>query len=126
MGAGLAGLVVASILHKHGISVSRTRSPLEEKSAHSFPKFTIYERDASATAREHLGGTLDLHHESGQRALVECGLEAELKANSRPEGEETYVVTYRGEVLWHDVGGDGRGPPSRPEMDRTVLRRILL
>ncbi|KAM0752077.1 FAD/NAD(P)-binding domain-containing protein [Meredithblackwellia eburnea MCA 4105] len=109
VGAGMAGLTLASILHKHGI------------------KTTIYEKDVSLSVREHLGGSLDLHEESGQLALISCGLEAQFREHSRPEGEEMYVIDHTGAVLWHDNGSQGQqGPPARPEIDRTVLRKLLV
>ena len=58
IGGGVSGLVLLVTLHKRGIPA------------------TLYERDASPFQREHLGGTLDLHWDSGQRALRENGLQA--------------------------------------------------
>ncbi|KAK4699386.1 hypothetical protein P7C70_g6877, partial [Phenoliferia sp. Uapishka_3] len=105
-GGGLAGLVLARILHKHGI------------------KSAIYERDTSFNSRQHLGGSLDLPQESGQRALVACGLIEEFKKDARPEGEEIRVVDRLGTTLFEL---EGWGPTSsRPEIDRTMLRKILL
>ncbi|PIL25447.1 hypothetical protein GSI_13337 [Ganoderma sinense ZZ0214-1] len=111
IGGGLAGLALLLTLHRRGVPA------------------TLYERDASVDARAHFGGTLDLGWKSGQRALRENGLQAEFDKNSRPEGDELRVYDASGK-LHMKRGGDGghpRGPEDlRPEIDRTVLRQILL
>lgn len=55
VGAGPVGLSLAAILHHRGI------------------KSVVFDRDSSATARSQ-GGTLDIHADSGQRALTAAGL----------------------------------------------------
>lgn len=111
IGGGLGGLVLLRILHIHGVPA------------------TLYERDVSAEARSHLGGMLDLHEESGQRAMIEAGLEAEFRAHSLPEGDATRIMKASGDFLYTEdppaVESYWQGP-SRPEIDRTTLRRILL
>ncbi|TBU42642.1 monooxygenase [Dichomitus squalens] len=100
---------------------------------------TLYERDAGFNARAHLGGSLDLGWESGQCALRENGLQEEFDKNSRPEGEEMRIYDGAGKLhLSHGEGGPSgpegdqdftppQGPEDiRPEIDRTVLRKILL
>lgn len=105
IGAGPAGLTLARILQIHGVEA------------------TIYERETSRHARGQ-GGSLDLHAESGQRALREAGLETEFLQIARPESQSFRVLDKHGQVLssWTAVPG---GMP-RPEVDRAALRDVLL
>ncbi|MFE3993701.1 FAD-dependent oxidoreductase [Streptomyces goshikiensis] len=105
VGAGPGGLTCARILQRHGIDV------------------TVYDLDASATARDQ-GGTLDMHPDTGGHALRAAGLWDDFAALARPEGEQ-----------WRLAGRDGRmtfdaAPPQggegNPEIDRGQLRDLLL
>ncbi|PIL34877.1 hypothetical protein GSI_02664 [Ganoderma sinense ZZ0214-1] len=116
IGAGLGGLALLLTLHRRGIPA------------------TVYERDTSFDARAHLGGSLDLGWKSGQRALRENALQDAFDKHSRPEGEEMKICDSTGNVHLK-LGGEGEdgpgGPPQgkediRPEIDRTVLRKLLL
>jgi 2-polyprenyl-6-methoxyphenol hydroxylase-like FAD-dependent oxidoreductase len=102
IGAGLGGLVLARVLHVHGIP-SR-----------------VYEADASPSARKQ-GGMLDIHEHDGQLAMKTAGLLEELRRIIHPGGEDARILDPRGVVLYEDHG-DGR----RPEVLRGELRRILL
>ncbi|EXU61907.1 FAD-dependent oxidoreductase [Streptomyces sp. PRh5] len=107
VGAGPGGLTLARVLHIHGIPS------------------TVYELDASATARDQ-GGTLDLDEESGQRALLHAGLLEEFRPLSRPEGGELRLLDKHADVGFHippPRDGDGN---DRPEIDRRVLKELLL
>lgn len=105
VGAGLGGLVLARILHRNGVAS------------------TVYELDAGPGARRQ-GGLLDLHVESGQRALHDAGLFEQFRANTQPQAEHLRVMDKAGTVFI-DRGPDG-GEGLRPEIDRTVLRNLLL
>jgi 2-polyprenyl-6-methoxyphenol hydroxylase-like FAD-dependent oxidoreductase len=105
VGGGLGGLVLARVLQVHGIPA------------------TVYELDASADARNQ-GGTLDLHEESGQQALREAGLYETFRRLSRPEGDATRILDKAGTVFLDEVGDEGTA--SDPEIDRTVLRDMLI
>lgn len=105
VGAGLSGLVCARILQRNGIPV------------------TIYERDASADARQQ-GGSLDIHSDTGQIALTEAGLHDAFLAHIHPGGESIRVLDKHAHVyIDHAETAGGNG---RPEIDRKVLRRLFV
>jgi 2-polyprenyl-6-methoxyphenol hydroxylase-like FAD-dependent oxidoreductase len=106
VGAGLSGLMLARTLHLHGI-VS-----------------TIYERDASPTARIQ-GGMLDIHAEDGQAALRGAGLYEQFRAIIHPGGEAMRILGPDGTVHV-DETAEGDGDGDRPEVERGQLRKLLL
>jgi 2-polyprenyl-6-methoxyphenol hydroxylase-like FAD-dependent oxidoreductase len=103
VGGGPGGLALARILHVHGIAA------------------TVLERDAGPSARGQ-GGSLDLHTESGLRALELAGLGAEFTRAARYDDQDVHIYSATGELLYEEVGAGGE----RPEIDRAELRRILL
>jgi 2-polyprenyl-6-methoxyphenol hydroxylase-like FAD-dependent oxidoreductase len=103
VGAGPGGLTLARLLHVHGIAA------------------TVLELDASPAARSQ-GGSLDLHAESGLRALELAGLTAEFERAARYDDQDVHVYDAAGALLYAEVGAGG----GRPEIDRAELRRILL
>ncbi|MEV0002876.1 FAD-dependent monooxygenase [Micromonospora sp. NPDC050980] len=105
-GGGPGGLTLARVLHRHGLHA------------------TVYEREAHRAARSP-GGSLDLHPESGQRALAEAGLEARFRSAARPQGEEHRILDPGGRVLVHHRPRPGSFS-GRPEIDRRALRDLLL
>lgn len=102
LGAGLGGLVLARILHIHGVDVR------------------IFESDASASAR-HQGGMLDMHVESGQAALRAAGLYGAFRAIVLEEGDASRVLDKTGKVHFSEAGNG-----LRPEVDRGALRAMLI
>jgi 2-polyprenyl-6-methoxyphenol hydroxylase-like FAD-dependent oxidoreductase len=104
IGAGLAGLTLARVLHVHGIAS------------------TIYEADASPSARAQ-GGQLDIHDFNGQAALKECQLFDEFRSIINKGGEAMRFLGPDGEVIG-EMPDDGK--LENPEVLRGELRRILL
>jgi 2-polyprenyl-6-methoxyphenol hydroxylase-like FAD-dependent oxidoreductase len=104
-GGGLSGLVLARILQLHDIPC------------------TVYEADPSADARSQ-GGSLDMHVESGQLALRAAGLYDEFRRHTHPQGEAMRVLDKAGVVYIDEPSKEGDG--DRPEIDRTVLRNLLI
>ena len=105
IGAGPSGLTLARLLQMRGIKVC------------------VFEHDASFEARDQ-GGTFDLHHDGGQKALFEAKLENEFKKLARPEGQALKLIDRNGNIHFEHSGN--RDDPSRPEIDRQVLRNLLL
>lgn len=104
IGAGPVGLTIANLLQQKGANV------------------TVYERDKNSQARI-WGGTLDLHKDSGQRAMEKAGLLESYYATALPMG--IIIANEQGEVLFTKTPT----PENRhdnPEINRNDLRTILL
>ena len=83
IGAGPVGLTMAKLLQQAGVDI------------------TIYERDENPQARI-WGGTLDLHEDSGQKAMKKAGLLERYFAMAIPMGRT--ITDEQGKVLF-TVGG---------------------
>ena len=104
VGGGPGGLTLARILQRNGI----------------YPR--VFEREASANERSQ-GGTLDLHHESGLKAMKDAGLMDEFMAHARFEGDMGRTQDKTGKVYIGDLPGEVKSkddPNARPEIDRYV------
>ena len=111
IGGGPGGLTLARILQKHGIHA------------------TVYEQEHSANARSQ-GGSLDLHHESGLKALREADLFNDFLKCARYESQHMRVLDKKG-VVYLDEGEMGPLPEigdeqSRPEIDRFVTHSFFI
>jgi len=104
VGAGLGGLVLARVLHVHGVAA------------------TLYEADPSPESRTQ-GGLLDIHEHDGQIALRACGLIEGFRALIHPGGQASRTLDRSGNLLLEQAD-DGTG--GRPEVLRGDLRRLLI
>ncbi|TRW26453.1 FAD-dependent monooxygenase [Flavobacterium zepuense] len=100
IGAGPVGITMARLLQQKGIDV------------------TVCERDKTPHARI-WGGTLDLHKESGQKAMKHAGLLESYFKIAKPMGRT--IANEQGKVLFFVA-------PQReaPEINRNHLRQLLL
>ncbi|KAK0498727.1 hypothetical protein EDD18DRAFT_1153480 [Armillaria luteobubalina] len=104
IGAGPSGLLLARLLQHLG----------------NIPS-TIFELDSSSSARGQ-GGTLDIHEESGQRAIKRAGLYSEFQKVMRPEGDCLRLADKTGFIhIDEETPGEGR-----PEIDRAQLRQLFI
>jgi len=111
IGAGPGGLTLARLLQQQGVDVK------------------VYERDRDQNVRQQ-GATLDLHYESGLKALREAGLIKEFQQSFRPGSERVTIVDNRLEVHYSERDNeplqDLNSIYARPEIDRGPLRDLLI
>ncbi|KIV86381.1 hypothetical protein PV11_01993 [Exophiala sideris] len=114
IGAGPSGLTLGRLLQVAEVDIS----------------ITIFERDTSPTSRPSQGGTLDLHNDTGLAALKKAGLWDEALKHLRYDGEELKIADKNATVLLHrreePQSKAETGEYARPEIDREVLRSMLL
>ena len=106
VGAGPGGLTLARLLQINGADVK------------------VYERDLHKYARVQ-GATLDLHDESGLKALREAGLIGAFMANYRPGAELIRIIDKNATIIAEDIPTTEE-EIVRPEIDRGPLQQILL
>ena len=106
VGGGPGGLTLARLLQIKGADVN------------------VYERDKDSSTRPQ-GATLDLHDESGLKALREAGLMDAFRANYRPGADLMHLMDkHANSLLEESVAGEN--DTSRPEIDRGPLQQLLL
>lgn len=111
VGGGPGGLTLARLLQQKGVEVK------------------VYERDQDQFGRQQ-GATLDLHYESGLKALRAAGLIEEFAKSYRPGAERITITdnnatihyTERDEAPLQDLNSIY----ARPEIDRSPLRDLLI
>lgn len=104
IGGGPVGLTTARILQINGADV------------------TVYERDVNAQARTS-GGTLDIHADSGQKAIEKADLMTKFYQYARPTGEK--MADMHGNITSDEMPTEENGY-QRPEIDRNDLRKMML
>lgn len=112
VGGGPGGLTLARLLQMNGAAVQ------------------VYERDLDKHARVQ-GATLDLHTDSGLKALEKAGLMDAFRANYRPGADKTRIVDQDAQIFLDDHAVQQEEEAFgdlyfRPEIDRGPLRKMLL
>ncbi|WP_316795762.1 NAD(P)/FAD-dependent oxidoreductase [Pedobacter agri] len=111
VGGGPGGLTLARLLQLKGADVQ------------------VYERDINQDARVQ-GAPLDMHEASGMAALIKADLFTEFKNNFMPGADKTLILNGHAQVFFSDheknIEEDFGNKHFRPEIDRGVLRKILL
>ena len=111
VGGGPGGLMLARLLQLKGVAVK------------------VYERDFNKEVRVQ-GATLDLHHESGLKALEKAGLMDAFKTTYRPGADKGRIMDKHGKILYDEhtkmADENFNSEGFRPEIDRGALRNLLL
>ena len=111
IGGGPGGLTLARLLQEKSVEVK------------------VYERDENRNVRQQ-GSTLDLHEDTGLKAIQEAGLMDEFKKYYRPGADKMRIVDKNMNVVLDDHGEkpeeDFGNEHFRPEIDRGPLRDLLI
>ncbi|SHK43610.1 FAD-dependent oxidoreductase [Chryseobacterium polytrichastri] len=111
IGGGPGGLTLARLLQRKGVDVK------------------VYERDLNREVRVQ-GATLDLHFESGLKAIKKAGLMDVFKENYRPGADKGRILDQHANIIYDEhmesSPQDFDNEHFRPEIDRGSLRNILL
>lgn len=111
IGAGPGGLTLARLLQMKGYEVK------------------VYERDKDKNLRQQ-GATLDLHEESGLKALFSAGLLEEFKKHYRPNADKLRLTDHNAVIYFDDHTNETpvkeSGASFRPEIDRGPFRDLLI
>lgn len=111
IGGGPGGLTLARLLQQQGVSVK------------------VYERDVNQHVRQQ-GSTLDLHHDTGLKAISAAGLMDEFKKRYRRGADKAVVVNSNMDILLDEheekQEQDFGHELFRPEIDRGPLREMLI
>jgi 2-polyprenyl-6-methoxyphenol hydroxylase-like FAD-dependent oxidoreductase len=111
IGGGPGGLTLARLLQTKGAHVN------------------VFERDVNRNVRQQ-GATLDLHEESGLKALSVAGLMDEFKKYYRPGADNMRIADQHANVIFDDHEVTDRKEFGhehfRPEIDRGPLRDLLI
>lgn len=113
IGGGPGGLTLARLLQQKNSNLN----------------VIVYERDVNESARVQ-GATLDLHQDSGLKAIMAAGLMDIFKNTYRPGADKGRIIDKHGSILLDEhenpTEEDLNSLHARPEIDRTDLRNMLL
>ncbi len=111
IGGGPGGLTLARLLQLQNVNVK------------------LYERDLNKNARVQ-GSPLDMHDESGLAAIRKAHLLEEFKNNFMSGADKMLIIDQNATIFFSDhetnIEEDFDNDYFRPEIDRGVLRKILL
>lgn len=111
VGGGPGGLTLARLLQMKGATVK------------------VYERDFSQAARVQ-GAIVDLHFDSGLKAMEATGLMEAFKASYMQGADKYRLLDPQGNILLDEGNQAGEpqfgNPQFRPEIDRGALRDLLI
>jgi 2-polyprenyl-6-methoxyphenol hydroxylase-like FAD-dependent oxidoreductase len=111
IGGGPGGLMLARLLQQKGVQVK------------------IYERDVDQFVRQQ-GSTLDMHYDTGLKAIHAAGLMDEFKKQYRPGADKAVIVNSQMEIIIDEhteKSTESFGDKHfRPEIDRGPLRDMLV
>ncbi|WP_241462457.1 FAD-dependent oxidoreductase [Sphingobacterium deserti] len=111
IGGGPGGLTLTRLLQAKGCEVK------------------VYERDSDQNVRQQ-GATLDLHEESGLKALIAAGLLDDFKKCYRPDADKLRIIDQYAIVHFDDHDQESTveigGSSFRPEIDREPFRDLLI
>ena len=111
IGGGPGGLTLARLLQLQNVNVK------------------VYERDLNKNARVQ-GSPLDMHDNSGLAAIRKANLFEEFRTNFMPGADKTLLLNEQAKVFYSDhetnLEEDFGNEYFRPEIDRGVLRKILI
>ena len=111
IGGGPGGLTLARLLQQQGVNVK------------------VYERDVDQNVRQQ-GSTLDMHHDTGLKAITIAGLLDEFKKLYRPGADKAVILNSQMDIIYDEHEGksdeDFGDEFFRPEIDRGPLRNMLV
>ena len=111
IGGGPGGLMLARLLQQKGVQLK------------------IYERDVDQFVRQQ-GSTLDMHYDTGLKAIHAAGLMYEFKKQYRPGADKAVIVNSQMEIIIDEhteKSTESFGDKHfRPEIDRGPLRDMLV
>ena len=111
IGGGPGGLTLARLLQLKNVNVK------------------VYERDLNKNARVQ-GAPLDMHENSGLAAIRKAELFEEFRTNFMPGADKTLLLDEKAKIFYSDhetnLEEDFDNEYFRPEIDRGMLRKILL